>query len=154
MRSSVKKNILVIIACPESETQAYLVTQAIEHLAQMQQWKIKVENRGVLPKENVLFTVEDIAQADLVLIAGDETGNLSPFIGKPLYHTTCQAVLTRPDETFQHAFKTAEIYTGTRHIEPNLQIETYLGKCAVKKGAHRVALIIILLAVAFSLYFL
>lgn len=143
-----KKHILAIMADTEGNISTTPIIQAMEQLASTQKWKIQIKNRGVV--STPFICPQDIAQADLILVVDSDTSDLTSFIGKPLYHTTHQHLLANMQETFQHAFDTAEIYMGSPR-PPTATQNTYLGKCSVKKNAHPIARLIVLFAIIFTI---
>ena len=59
------------------------------------------------------LTAEEIAQADLVIIAADIEVDLARFAGKPLYKTSTGAALKKTAQEMDNAFATATPYQVT-----------------------------------------
>lgn len=55
---------------------------------------MKVETRGSVGAGNVI-TPEEIALADLVIVAADIDVDLAKFAGKPMYHTSTGLALKK-----------------------------------------------------------
>ncbi len=50
-------------------------------------WWVKVETRGSVGAGNAI-TPEEVAEADLVIVAADIEVDLAKFAGKPMYRTS------------------------------------------------------------------
>lgn len=138
------KHIVAVTACPSGVTQTFMSAEAIADYAKSQGWDVKVEARGNIGANNIISD-EDVALADLVFVATDINVDLSKFKGKPMYKTSTLAALKHTEEEFNKAFNEAQIYTGEHKTKGNRKNkETKYGKCAVKKGAHRISFLIIL----------
>ncbi len=155
-----KKNIVAITSAPHSETQTFLSAKAIADYAKEQNWQVKVEMHGNHKDDHddphiMPLSPTDIEQADVVIVATDHDIDLSKFKGKPVYRTSTLATIKHTAQECMHAFEKAEIYTGERNndlVKEAIE-ETHMGKCAVKKGAHRISLsIIIILIVLLIIY--
>lgn len=139
-----RKHIVAVTACPSGVTQTFMSAEAIADYAKTQNWDIKVEARGNIGADNIISD-DDVASADLVFVATDIDVDLSKFKGKPMYRTSTLAALRNTEDEFKKAFKEAKIYTGEHKTKINRKNkETKYGKCAVKKGAHRISFLIIL----------
>lgn len=86
-----------------------MAAEALEEEGQRQGYEIKVETRGSVGAKNQL-TADEIAAADLVIIAADIEVDLSRFAGKKLYKTSTGAALKKTKEEFAKAFATATTY--------------------------------------------
>lgn len=106
--SSAKK-IVAITACPTGVAHTFMAAEALEEEGKRQGHQIKVETRGSVGAKNQL-TAEEIAAADLVIIAADIEVDLSRFAGKKLYKTSTGAALKKTTEEFEKAFATATPY--------------------------------------------
>lgn len=98
-----------------------------------------------------------INQANVVIVLSDEKLDLDAFKGKTVYQTSPMKFFKNSAKAFVHAVEKAEIYTGVRNealVEEALQeTDTKLGKCAVKSGAHRTAIIVLGVIVIAALVF-
>ncbi len=143
-----KKSIIVIASADDEQTQTFLSAQAIVNYAKEQEWQVKLEILG-----NESLTLQDIVQADVIIIVAEQDIDLSRFKGKPIYRTSTLNAIKHTAQECLYAFEKAEIYTGERYnalVKEALDAtteKTYLGKCAVKKGAHRGSLMIIVILV-------
>ncbi|MGS4880945.1 PTS fructose transporter subunit IIBC [Photobacterium damselae] len=103
------KRIVAITACPTGVAHTFMAAEALEEEGQRQGYEIKVETRGSVGAKNQL-TADEIAAADLVIIAADIEVDLSRFAGKKLYKTSTGAALKKTKEEFAKAFATATTY--------------------------------------------
>ncbi len=88
------KKIVAVTACPTGVAHTFMAAEALEIEARKRGDWIKVETRGSVGAKNTL-TAEEIAQADVVIIAADIELDLSGFVGKRLYRTSTGAALKR-----------------------------------------------------------
>ena len=88
------KRIVAITACPTGVAHTFMAAEAIEGEAKKRGHWVKVETRGSVGAKNAL-TAEEIAAADLVIIAADIEVDLSRFNGKKLYKTSTGAALKK-----------------------------------------------------------
>ncbi|MGF1737797.1 PTS fructose transporter subunit IIBC [Photobacterium satsumensis] len=106
---SASKKIVAITACPTGVAHTFMAAEALEEEGKRQGHQIKVETRGSVGAKNQL-TAEEIAAADLVIIAADIEVDLARFAGKKLYKTSTGAALKKTTEEFEKAFSTAAPY--------------------------------------------
>ncbi len=62
--------LVAVTACISGVAHTYMAAERLEKLCAQEKWPVKVETQGALGVENRL-TVEDIAQADVVLLIAD-----------------------------------------------------------------------------------
>jgi len=109
--SSVKK-IVAITACPTGVAHTFMAAEALESEAKRQGHIIKVETRGSVGAKNQL-TAQDIAEADLVIIAADIEVPMGGFNGKRLYKTSTSLALKKTQQEINKAFAEASIFEAT-----------------------------------------
>lgn len=113
-QSSNKENapfsVLAVTACPTGVAHTYMSAEAIEEEAKKRGWQIKVETRGSVGVGNEI-TAEEIAKADLVIVAADIEVNVDKFAGKPMYRTSTSAALKKTAQELDKAQKEAVIFT-------------------------------------------
>ncbi|KLV07158.1 PTS fructose transporter subunit IIBC [Photobacterium aquae] len=107
--SSGIKKIVAITACPTGVAHTFMAAEALEEEAKRQGHQIKVETRGSVGAKNQL-SAEEIAAADLVIIAADIEVDLSRFNGKKLYKTSTGLALKKTADEIEKAFATAPVY--------------------------------------------
>lgn len=105
------KNIVAVTACPTGVAHTFMSAEAIETYAKQQGWQVKVETRGQVGAGNEI-TAEEVAAADLVLVAADIDVPLDKFKGKLMYRTSTGLALKKTAQEFDKAFKEAKIYEG------------------------------------------
>ncbi len=75
------------------------------HLKKSQQriwWWVKVETRGSVGAGNAI-TPEEVAAADLVIVAADIEVDLAKFAGKPMYRTSTGLALKKTAQELDKA---------------------------------------------------
>lgn len=110
--SSGAKKIVAITACPTGVAHTFMAAEALENEGKNRGHQIKVETRGSVGAKNQL-TDQEIAEADLVIIAADIDVPLDRFNGKKLYRTKTGPALKKTSEEMDKAFSEATIYTHT-----------------------------------------
>lgn len=103
-------SVLAVTACPTGVAHTYMSAEALEAEAKKRGWNIKVETRGSVGVGNEI-TPEEIAQADLVIVAADIEVNVDKFTGKPMYRTSTSAALKKTAQEMDRAVKEANIFT-------------------------------------------
>ncbi len=103
------QKIIGITACPTGVAHTFMAAEALEEEAKAQGHWIKIETRGSVGAKNQL-TEQEIADADLVIIAADIEVDLSRFEGKRLYKTSTSAALKKTKQELTNAFDTARVY--------------------------------------------
>jgi PTS system fructose-specific IIC component len=72
----------------------------------------KVETRGSVGAGNAI-TPEEVAEADLVIVAADIEVDLAKFAGKPMYRTSTGLALKKTAQEFDKALVEAKPYQAT-----------------------------------------
>lgn len=123
------KRIVAITACPTGVAHTFMAAEAIESEARKRGWWAKVETRGSVGAGNAI-TPEEVAQADLVIVAADIEVDLAKFAGKPMYRTSTGLALKKTAQEFDKALATATPY------QPAVQTADS-DKSAETAGAYR-----------------
>ncbi|CAH7087703.1 fructose-specific PTS multiphosphoryl transfer protein FruA [Vibrio chagasii] len=110
--STGSKKIVAITACPTGVAHTFMAAEALEAEGKRLGHQIKVETRGSVGAKNQL-TDQEIADADLVIIAADIDVPLDRFNGKPLYKTTTGPALKKTKQEVEKAFAEAKPYQHT-----------------------------------------
>ena len=84
--------IVAITSCPTGIAHTYMAAEGLEKGAKQLGHIIKVETQGSVGVENRL-TDQEIAAAELVIIAADVKVDLSRFTGKKIYETASNAAI-------------------------------------------------------------
>lgn len=103
------KRIVAVTACPTGVAHTFMAAEALEEEAKKRGYWIKVETRGSVGAKNAL-TTEEIAQADIVIIAADIELDLSRFAGKKLYKTSTGAALKKTAQEIDHALTIQTVF--------------------------------------------
>ncbi|MBD1567186.1 PTS fructose transporter subunit IIBC [Vibrio sp. SA48] len=122
------KKIVAITACPTGVAHTFMAAEALEEHGKRLGHQIKVETRGSVGAKNQL-TAEEIADADLVIIAADIEVPLERFNGKKLYKTSTSLALKKTEQEITNAFNQAAIYTYSSSTNSNQTEE--------KKGVYK-----------------
>jgi PTS system fructose-specific IIC component len=104
------KKIVAITACPTGVAHTFMAAEALEDEGKRRGHQIKVETRGSVGAKNQL-TEQEIAEADLVIIAADIDVPLDRFNGKKLYKTNTGPALKKTAEEMDKAFAQATVYS-------------------------------------------
>ena len=107
--NSSPKRIVAITACPTGVAHTFMAAEAIETEAKKRGWWVKVETRGSVGAGNAI-TPEEVAQADLVIVAADIEVDLAKFAGKPMYRTTTGLALKKTAQELDKAQAEAKTY--------------------------------------------
>ncbi|WP_165312908.1 PTS fructose transporter subunit IIBC [Vibrio ziniensis] len=123
------KKIVAITACPTGVAHTFMAAEALEETGARLGHKVKVETRGSVGAKNQL-TAQEIADADLVIIAADIDVPLDRFNGKKLYKTSTGLALKKTEQEINNAFEKATVYT---QAEASKSAET----TGEKKGVYK-----------------
>ncbi|CAG8999288.1 MAG: PTS system fructose-specific EIIB'BC component [Candidatus Celerinatantimonas neptuna] len=105
-------NIVAVTACPTGVAHTFMAAEALEQGAQKRGWNIKVETRGSVGAKNQLAP-EEIAAADLVILATDIEVDRSPFNGKKVYHCSTGSALKKTQQVLDEAMDNATVQAGS-----------------------------------------
>lgn len=103
------KRIVAVTACPTGVAHTFMAAEAIESEAKKRGWWVKVETRGSVGAGNAI-TPEEVAAADLVIVAADIEVDLDKFAGKPMYRTSTGLALKKTVQELDKALVEAEIF--------------------------------------------
>lgn len=110
--NSGKMSVLAVTACPTGVAHTYMSAEALEAEAKKRGWQIKVETRGSVGVGNEI-SAEEIAQADLVIVAADIEVNVDKFAGKRMYRTSTSAALKKTAQEMDKALKEARVFQAS-----------------------------------------
>ncbi|BEM29141.1 PTS fructose transporter subunit IIBC [Serratia marcescens] len=109
VKSAGQKRIVAITACPTGVAHTFMAAEAIESEAKKRGWWVKVETRGSVGAGNAI-TPEEVAAADLVIVAADIEVDLDKFAGKPMYRTSTGLALKKTAQELDKALAEAEVF--------------------------------------------
>ncbi|MBE4579124.1 PTS fructose transporter subunit EIIBC [Vibrio navarrensis] len=123
------KKIVAITACPTGVAHTFMAAEALEEEGKRRGHQIKVETRGSVGAKNQL-TAQEIAEADLVIIAADIEVPLERFNGKKMYRTKTGPALKKTGEEMDKAFAQATVYQHSGSANASSETEE-------KKGVYK-----------------
>ncbi|MBR9904464.1 MAG: PTS fructose-like transporter subunit IIB [Gammaproteobacteria bacterium] len=104
-------NIILITACPSGMATTFLAAKRLEQAAQRQGWTVHVEMHGeVAPLQAA--TAEQVANADLIVVAADHVPAPERFEGKRLFQAPIASALPDPSDFLAKAKREAPIYSA------------------------------------------
>ncbi|MGB3255306.1 MULTISPECIES: PTS fructose transporter subunit IIBC [Buttiauxella] len=106
------KRIVAVTACPTGVAHTFMAAEAIETEAKKRGWWVKVETRGSVGAGNAI-TPEEVAEADLVIVAADIEVDLAKFAGKPMYRTSTGLALKKTAQELDKAVVEAKPFAAT-----------------------------------------
>lgn len=101
-------NIVAITSCPTGIAHTFMAAEGLEQGAQALGHVIQVETQGSVGAQNTL-SAEQIAAAEIVVIAADTKVDLSRFAGKRIYETSTKAAISDGAAVIRTAFETAKV---------------------------------------------
>ncbi|WP_395754941.1 PTS fructose transporter subunit IIBC [Edwardsiella ictaluri] len=101
--------LVAVTACPTGVAHTFMAAEALEAEARRRGWQVKVETRGSVGAGNAI-TPQEVAEADLVVVAADIEVDLAKFAGKPMYRTSTGLALKKTSQELDRALQEAEIY--------------------------------------------
>ena len=124
------KRVVAVTACPTGVAHTFMAAEAIETEAKKRGWWVKVETRGSVGAGNAI-TPEEVAEADLVIVAADIEVDLAKFAGKPMYRTTTGLALKKTAQELDKAQAEAKPY------QPSGQASSTASDKKESAGAYR-----------------
>jgi PTS system fructose-specific IIC component len=111
------KRIVAITSCPTGIAHTFMAAEGLEGAAKALGHAIKVETQGSVGAQNTL-TAEDIAAADLVLIAADTQVDLSRFGGKRVFLSGTKPAINGGQALVTRALAEAAMQGGSAAAAP------------------------------------
>ncbi|MFH6782823.1 MULTISPECIES: PTS fructose transporter subunit IIC [Methylobacterium] len=103
-----RRRIVAITSCPTGIAHTFMAAEGIQAAAQALGHAVRVETQGSVGARDAL-TPEEIAAADIVLIAADTGVDRGRFSGKRVYATTTKAAIRDGKGLIATALKDAEL---------------------------------------------
>ena len=132
-------NIVAITSCPTGIAHTFMAAEGLEQGAIKLGHKIKVETQGSVGAQNQL-TADDVAAADIVLIAADTSVDLSRFAGKRIYETGTKGAIGDGAAVVQTALQQAAVKTAGKGPSAGLADQALSAKAAQaasRTGAYK-----------------
>jgi PTS system fructose-specific IIC component len=105
------KKVVGVTSCPTGIAHTFMAAEGIEQGAKALGHSVHVETQGSVGSQNTL-AAEDIAAADVVIIAADTNVDLSRFAGKPLYMAPTKDAIGDGKALVARAFAEARVHGG------------------------------------------
>ncbi|SFU45118.1 PTS fructose-like transporter subunit IIB [Halomonas korlensis] len=102
------RKIVAVTACPTGVAHTFMAAEALSEAGRALGHAIRVETQGSVGAQDQL-TDEEIAEADLVILACDIEVDPTRFAGKRVYRTSTGNALKKPRPTIEAAFEQAEV---------------------------------------------
>jgi PTS system fructose-specific IIC component len=106
------KRIVAITSCPTGIAHTFMAADALVKAGTARGDEIKVETQGSVGSNNTL-SPEEIAAADVVIVAADTHVDLARFAGKALYQTSTAAALKNATLLIETALSGGATTSGT-----------------------------------------
>ncbi|MGO3768579.1 MAG: PTS fructose-like transporter subunit IIB [Vreelandella alkaliphila] len=104
-------NLILITACPSGMATTFLAAKRLEQAATRMGWSAHVEMHGEIAPLQAA-TAEQIANADLIVVAADHVPAPERFEGKRLFQAPIASALPDPSAFLTQAKREAPIYTA------------------------------------------
>ncbi|WP_264050302.1 fructose-specific PTS transporter subunit EIIC [Methylobacterium flocculans] len=109
--ATASRTIVAVTSCPTGIAHTFMAAEGIQAAAQALGYAVRVETQGSVGAHDAL-TPEEIAAADLVLIAADTGVDRSRFAGKLVYATNTKAAIRDGKGLIATAFDAAQVQGG------------------------------------------
>ena len=96
------KTIAAVTSCPTGIAHTLMAAEALKKAAELLGHQIKVETQGSAGTKNLL-SEDDIAQADVILLATDIRVDTARFLEKPIYETHSSEAILKPKAVIEAA---------------------------------------------------
>lgn len=131
-QAGAQKRVVAVTACPTGVAHTFMAAEAIQAEATRRGWWVKVETRGSVGAGNAI-TPEEVAAADLVIVAADIEVDLAKFAGKAMYRTSTGLALKKTAQELDKAVAEAKPYKAAAGGQSNESEEEKKGGA----GAYR-----------------
>ncbi|MTH34981.1 PTS fructose transporter subunit EIIBC [Paracoccus limosus] len=109
-------NIVAITSCPTGIAHTFMAAEGLQEGAKALGYNIRVETQGSVGSQDPL-TAEEIAAADLVIIAADRQVELSRFAGKKLHSGPTKPAINDGAALIRKALAEASVQSGSAQAE-------------------------------------
>ncbi len=106
-----QRRLVAVTSCPTGIAHTFMAAEGLSRAAEGLGHWIKVETQGSVGAKNVL-TAEEIAGADVVIIAADTKVDLSRFAGKPVHETGTKDALKHGADVVRQALSSSTPVMG------------------------------------------
>ncbi len=138
--STREKFFVAVTGCPTGIAHTFMAEAALKKAAEKAGAGIRVETNGAVGIENAL-TAEEIARADMVILASDKAVEMARFDGKPLIRASVGHGVKKATELVARAMAGEEdVYRNEQPVTPDH--EKPAAEKAERQGAGRSVYII------------
>lgn len=106
------KHIVAVTSCPTGIAHTFMAAEGLQQAAKALGHAIRVETQGSVGAQDALSD-EEVAAADLVLIAADREVDLSRFAGKRLFKSGTKPAINDGQSLIRKALAEASVQAGT-----------------------------------------
>ncbi len=110
-------NVIIVTACPSGMATTFLAARRLEQAARRLGWTPSVEMHGELEPTRPV-SADDIASAELVVVAAERVPAPERFAGKRLFRAAIDQALPDPDAFLARAEREAEAFTPADEPAP------------------------------------
>lgn len=115
-----KPRVLAVTGCPTGIAHTYMAADALKICAEQMDIPIRVETRGAIGERDRL-TEQEIAAAEVIIIASDTQVDMDRFAGKKLIRATVRDAIRDPKGLLERALgDEATVHVGARDHAPPL----------------------------------
>jgi PTS system fructose-specific IIC component len=125
--------IVAITSCPTGIAHTFMAAEGLQKGGEALGHIIKVETQGSVGAQNTLRP-EEIAAANVVIIAADAKVDLSRFKGKPIYETSTNAAISDGKAVVNSALAQAASGQGVQAGKSDYMAEVQAAKAARSKS--------------------
>ncbi len=131
-----KVRILAVTGCPTGIAHTYMAAEALEQAAEQAGCRIKVETRGSGGAKNV-HTVQEIQEADCVIVAADTDIPMDRYIGKKVIKCQVSAGISKAGQLIERAISgDVPVYAGeSGHISVKKEEKATAGRTGTEDDA-------------------
>ncbi|MBD9502910.1 PTS fructose-like transporter subunit IIB [Pseudomonas sp. PDM17] len=104
--------VVAVTACPTGVAHTFMAAEALQQTAQQMGVELRVETQGSVGARNPL-SAEEIAAADVVLLAADIEVNSERFAGKRIFRCGTGVALKQPQATIERALQEATVESAS-----------------------------------------
>jgi len=124
------KRIVAVTACPTGVAHTFMAAEALTAAGQSDGHQVRVETQGSVGAQDAL-TEEEIAAADVVILACDIEVDPGRFAGKRVWRTSTGGALKKPAETIRDALAESVV------LEPGTQKAASGAGSGEKRGPYK-----------------
>ncbi|MGO2414492.1 PTS fructose-like transporter subunit IIB [Cobetia crustatorum] len=101
-------SIVAVTACPTGVAHTFMAAEALSEAGRALGYPTRVETQGSVGAQDAL-TEQEIADADVVILACDIEVDPTRFAGKRVWRTSTSTALKKPRDTIEEAFEGAQV---------------------------------------------